>query len=188
MTSSEVSRSQRLSRIARWIGFSGFAVCALSFIVSIAAAATSDDSALRFLGVYGIGCFVVGICIWLFIKTAAAGPTPTRAAFWVRIGMTTLALIAPLAVVVAFRLSFEMCIILNPLGLPWTQPVKTVARIVSAAAIVVSTVMLIWGSRRHDLKGASLVLAKYSAAIAVPTILVLFLTVYGDPGPSCVVG
>ncbi len=82
----------------------------------------------------------------LYLAVAAIGPpSQNPRTNTTRIVMTTLALLAPLAVVLSYRLSFEACLILNPFGLPWPDAVKIIVRVLSASIVVGSTLMIIRG-------------------------------------------
>ena len=102
--------------------------------------------------------------------------------------MIALVLLSPLAVVLSLRLSYEICIIFNPFGLPWPAPTRIIVRIVSAAIVIGSVAGIAYGFTRRELRVASIVLTIYSALISIPTFLFFFLTIYGDPGPNCIVG
>lgn len=132
---------------------------------------------------------VIAVLVCLFLVLAAVSPpAPNGVTTIVRIVMTALAILAPLAVVLSYRLSFETCLILNPFGLPWPDIAKLIVRVLSAAVLVGSTALIIRGFTRPQYKAASLVLTIYSVLMVIPTLFMAFLTLYGDPGGDCTVG
>ena len=135
----------------------------------------------------GLVYFIVAVWVSCFVRVAAVSPPPGSASiFWTRVGMTTLALLAPIAVVLSIRLSVEACLVMNPLFLPWPDAVKVAVRVASALVVVASTALIVRGFWLPQLRDASKRLSIYSALFVIPAGFLLFLTVYGDPGPNCI--
>jgi hypothetical protein len=99
-----------------------------------------------------------------------------------------LAGLAPISAVIFLRLSWKVCIVLNPLGLPWAEPWREIAHWGAGAIWAASTVMLVIALIRPSLRRAGIAMLVWSAAIAIPTFFLYFLTVYGDPGIDCIRG
>jgi hypothetical protein len=99
--------------------------------------------------------------------------------------MGLLAGLAPISIVVFLRLSVRMCIVANPLGLPWLQPWHDIAHWAGGAIWLASTVLLIIATTRPKLRRAAVAMWMWSGAIAIPTAVFLFLTIYGDAAANC---
>jgi len=116
--------------------------------------------------------------------TTLARDGPRRARLAVLIVL--LAILAPIAVPVVFRLLMKQCAVLNLLGLPWPPVLEIATVIVGVAIIATSTFALIYGLATPGLRVVSGVMCGYSAIAAIPVMIVFFFLVYGDPGPNCV--
>jgi hypothetical protein len=100
--------------------------------------------------------------------------------------MIVLALLAPIAAVLSLRLSFEACLVLNPLGLPWPDAIKVVVRVLCAMILLASTAGMCFGFAVRQLRGVAIFVLIYSIFAVFPGFIAFFLTVYGDPAANCV--
>jgi hypothetical protein len=132
---------------------------------------------------------VAAVIASIFLGAAAASPSPLKS--WTtarRTVMTVLALVSPLAVVVFLRLGIHSCTVLNLLGLPWPSGLRVAVSIISGLTVVAAVWLVIRGFRLAELRGAAIFLTIYASVVALPTLFVFLLTVYGDPGPGCIPG
>lgn len=103
--------------------------------------------------------------------------------------MIALGAIAPVAAVVGLRTLSNACSAINPLGLPWETPPLVAVRLLCLAVIAVSTVLIVLGRRRPDLRATAVALTRWSAISVAPVLIVLFMLVFGDPDPAnCPIG
>ena len=182
-------RKKRLTKLAILVGSSGPVAVIIATAVSTPMAFGVIPYSVVNFTLVSLVYLVVAVWAGCFLAVAAASPpTRSRSVTWTRVTMTMLALLAPIGLVVAIRLSFEACILLNPLLLPWPEPLRTIARVVSAVVVLGSSALIIRGLRSRDLRPTSVALVICSACFSIPTFFFLFLTVYGDPGPNCIVG
>lgn len=100
--------------------------------------------------------------------------------------MGLLAGLAPIGLVLFLRLSYRACAVANVLALPWAEPWRELAHWGGGIAWLASTVALIIGLVRRDLRRAAVALWIVSAVLAVPAFILFFLIVYGDPSADCV--
>ncbi|MBX9471266.1 hypothetical protein [Microcella sp.] len=96
--------------------------------------------------------------------------------------------LAPVALVLFFRLSVEMCTVVNVFGLPWSEPWRDVAHIGSGIVWFFSCLLIVLGfALDRGLRRPAIAMMAWSAMAIVPAFLLFFITVYGDPAPGCVV-
>ena len=119
-------------------------------------------------------------CVWL-------SPRPiTLRSSLLPVVMGVLAGLAPVAVVLAFRLSMITCTVVNVFGLPWAEPWRSVAHVASASTWILSCIFLVAGLvLDRGLRRAAIAMLVWSAIAAVPAFLLLFITFYGDPSSGC---
>lgn len=183
----DATRAPRLRQTSAWIGLSALFVFFVLLVVQMIAYGLGGTG-VNFIGIAVIYAPIACI-VSLSVSVAAASPASvSRSAFLVRIAMTALAILAPVAAVLLLRLSMEICIILNPLGLPWPTSTKTVVRIACATVVIASTAAIFLTRKHAELRGTSRVLAIYSAIMLIPGFFAFFLMVYGDPFGGCVPG
>ncbi len=129
---------------------------------------------------------------------AAIGATATCALVAVAVGrarsqrfviesvaMGVLAGLAPISLVIFARLSYRACSILNVLGLPWPEPWREIAHWGSGLIWLSSTIYLVVAVAIPRLRRPATAMWIWSAAIALPTVMLFFLITYGDPAPGC---
>lgn len=160
----------------------GFVVTAPMTFGAIPYTAINPSQAGLLMGILSLA----GAC---FAATLAAPrSTASRWTAPLRVLIVGLALIAPIVVVIGLRLMFRTCLILNPLGLPWPEPMRTAVHVLCLLVFLASTAGIVFGFVKRDLRPAAIVAAIYSALAVIPGFIVSFALVYGDPGPNCVVG
>lgn len=98
----------------------------------------------------------------------------------------TLAGASPVSAFLFFRWQYPGCVGLNVLGVPWPEPWQSLAQLATAgvvfgAVVLTAVCLFIFSTRR----AAVTVLAWFVVA-AIPTSLLFFLSIYGDPGPGCI--
>jgi hypothetical protein len=168
-------------------------VCAIAFALALLVPAILSWANIPHIelnaGLVIVAYGATATSVWLFFKIILESePTQRGTVTLARVSIAGLAILTPLAVILSFRLGFEMCAVLNLLGLPWPSDVKFVVRLICDVIIVLYIALLVVGFRRPSLKRAAVIAVIYSGVMAIPTLLVLFLTVYGDPGPNCIRG
>lgn len=97
-----------------------------------------------------------------------------------------LAGLAPISSVIFLRLSGRACVVLNVLGLPWAEPWREIAHWGAGAIWLASTAFIVVALTRPQLRRAGVAMLIWSVASVVPTFLLLFLVLYGDPAAGCV--
>lgn len=102
--------------------------------------------------------------------------------------MGVLAGLAPLSFVVYYRLSQFACPVANILSLPWAEPWREIAHWGAGLLWFASTAFLLTALWIRDLRHPAIAMWGFSFAAIVPTFILTFLTLYGDPGPYCVPG
>ena len=127
---------------------------------------------------------VSGACALVAILVGRRPRSPAYVVQAAAIGF--LAGLAPISVVVFLRLSYKACAVLNILGLPWAEPWRDLAHWGGAAVWVASTCFLVFALVKPGLRRAGIAMSIWSGVIAIPTMLLLFLVVYGDPAASCI--
>jgi hypothetical protein len=141
-------------------------------------------SGLVTMGVaFVIGCLVVFVSAAMF---AESGPRIAPGLAALRHLIVAAGVLAPIAVVLAFRLSIKACIVMNPLLLPWDPRVHLAVHMASLTILAVAAVGIIVGYAIPSLRRMSNALLIYGAVSAVPVMVLFFIVVYGDPGPNCV--
>lgn len=93
---------------------------------------------------------------------------------------------APIAVLVFLRLWIKSCTGFNFLQLPWDDGVANAVRAIAIVAWLASTALIILGLRQRELRAASIFMIVWSGVACIPVMFLLFLSVYGDPGPNCI--
>lgn len=184
-----------MKRAARWVALSTPVVLIAAFSTQVAIAwgalpPMPPGFALPVnLTVVALYYALLAACTWAFVKVAELSPSPSdRATFWIRTGMIALAILAPLAAVLSLRLSFEACPVLNLFGLPWPAVPKVLVRTICALILVGTVASMIAGLQSLRFRAAAIFVAAYSAVMVFPGFVLLFLLIYGDPGPNCVAG
>lgn len=99
--------------------------------------------------------------------------------------MGALAAVAPVGLVLFFRLSVETCLVMNLFGFPWVEPWRAIVQWGSAVVWISSTALLIVGFIVPRLRAPAIVMLGWSIASVVPTFLLYFVTFYGTPAPGC---
>ena len=102
--------------------------------------------------------------------------------------MGVLAGLAPIGLVLRYRLNYVACPVVNTLSLPWPEPWRTIAYWVGGLVWLTSTIILIGALWIPPLRRAAAAMWIFSLAAVVPTFLLIFLTAFGDPGPYCIPG
>lgn len=126
------------------------------------------------------GCALVAV---------AAGARPRSRGYVIRATtMGALAGLAPLSLVVFYRLSQFACPVANILSLPWAEPWREIAHWSAGLIWLASTVCLVAALWIRRLRRAAIAMWTFSFAAVVPTFILMFLTVFGDPGPDCIPG
>lgn len=100
--------------------------------------------------------------------------------------MITLAALAPVAAVVALRLGYNQCSVIDPFGLPWEALPLTIVRLTCLLIVLASTAGIVFGFTRLHLRLTSVVLSVCSAVAVIPGFFVFFILLFGDPGPECI--
>jgi hypothetical protein len=132
--------------------------------------------------------FVVG-CLLVFLSAAMfaeSGPPISRGLAALRHLIVGAGVLAPVAVVLALRLSSKTCTVMNPLWLPWDPHVHSTVQVASIAIIAIAAVGIIVGYAIPSLRRMSNTLLIYGAISTVGVMVLLFAAYYGDPGPNCV--
>lgn len=133
--------------------------------------------------VFVIGCLLVFVSAAMF---AESGPRISPGLAALRHLIVAAGVLAPIAVVLAFRLSSKACTVMNPLWLPWDPRVHVAVQIASLAIIAVAAAGIIGGFAIPPLRRMSKALLIYGAISTVGVMVLIFVAVYGDPGPNCV--
>lgn len=102
--------------------------------------------------------------------------------------MGFLAGLAPLCVVLFYRLSIRSCPVMNLLGLPWPEPLREIVRIASGVVLLLSLMLTVYGLFQKRYRVSAIAIAVFYCLMAIPTFVFMFLLVFGDPGPNCTVG
>lgn len=137
------------------------------------------------------------VAFWLVIGATVAGGsligvvivrTP-RPSHTVRIAATLGALAAatPLSVALFFRFQFPGCVGLNVFGVPWPEPFQSLAQLLTAGIVVGTVVLTMACIVIPSLRWVALAVVSWLALAAIPTLFLFFLSIYGDPGPGCIV-
>jgi hypothetical protein len=130
---------------------------------------------------------IVGATTMCALLAVAVLPRPRiRSTVVIAAALGTLAGLAPLSLVLFLRLSYHVCAVLNVLALPWPEPLREIVHWTAGLVWLASTVGLIVALTRRDLRRTGLALLVWSVIITFPTFMLLFLIVYGDPGPNCI--
>lgn len=110
----------------------------------------------------------------------------TRVSLRLAAVLGTLAGASPVSAFLFFRFQYPGCVGLNFFGVPWPEPWQTLAQLATAGvvvgAVVLTAVCLFISSTRRT---AVTVLFWFLVA-AIPTSLLFFFSIYGDPGPGCI--
>lgn len=94
--------------------------------------------------------------------------------------MILLAIIAPVAAVVFLRLGLNQCSVIDPFGLPWEVVPLTLVRTVCVAIVVASSVFIVVGFTRRELRVFAAASVAISVVAVVPGVIALFLLMFGD--------
>jgi hypothetical protein len=125
---------------------------------------------------------IVGATITCALVAVAVGRRPRSRELVIQsAAMGVLAGLAPISLVVFLRLSYHACAVMNVLALPWPEPWREIAHWGSAAIWLASTAFLIFAVATPRLRRAGVAMWIWSGVIAIPTVFISFLTVYGDP-------
>jgi hypothetical protein len=101
--------------------------------------------------------------------------------------LVALGVLAPLAFFVAVRIGvIRSCTGLNLLGLPWHPAASTAGLVLAVLVMLGAFVMLIFGYGTRGMRGNALGVTLWWVLSLIPLVIVLFLSVYGDPAPGCV--
>lgn len=121
---------------------------------------------------------------------AAAVTRSSGSMHYVRLAsvMGVLAGLAPIGLLLRYRLNYVACPVVNTLSLPWLEPWRTIAYWGGGLVWVASTVFLIGALWIPPLRRAAAAMWIFSLAAVVPPFLLLFLTAFGDPGADCIPG
>jgi hypothetical protein len=192
MAGVEVASARWNDRVEFWIIV---AVCAavltvpLAIALAVALGYLMDVETWVFNAITGFGLsssilstIVAGALIGLRLTR-----TPrTRLSLRLAAVLGTLAGASPVSAFLFFRLQYPGCVGLNVLGVPWPEPWQSLAQLATAgvvfgAVVLTAVCLFIFSTRR----AAVTVLAWFVVA-AIPTSLLFFLSIYGDPGPGCI--
>lgn len=112
-------------------------------------------------------------------RSAYFWPHKSRLAILIILGV-----LAPIAVFLAVRVPMG-CSVINPLGLPWPAPTNAiVASLVVAFAALIAVVR---GFFHQSTRVVSIVFVGLWLAQVPAIFFLVFITIYGDPGPTCFV-
>lgn len=136
--------------------------------------------------VAGVYWFVTLFTGGILAVLSASQPRSPRWAVIYRTVMFAFAFFAPIAVVVFLRLLHKTCAPINLLLLPWGDTAEMAARVAAVAVWAVSTTLIIIALRTPWIRGAGLVAYYWSLWSIIPAFVMYFLSVYGDPAPSCI--
>jgi hypothetical protein len=90
-------------------------------------------------------------------------------------------IVAPFAAFLTIRIPFG-CSVLNPLDLPWPPIIEIPVRIVCLAVVLMALVLVMSGfTKRGQRIASAIVLASWVVWFPI-VIVVVFITVWGDPG------
>ena len=192
MAGVEVASTRWNDRVEFWIIV---AVCAavltvpLAIALAVALGYLMDVETWVFNAITGFGLsssilstIVAGALIGLRLTR-----TPrTRLSLRLAAVLGTLAGASPVSAFLFFRWQYPGCVGLNVLGVPWPEPWQSLAQLATAgvvfgAVVLTAVCLFIFSTRR----AAVTVLAWFVVA-AIPTSLLFFLSIYGDPGPGCI--
>ncbi len=140
---------------------------------------------------FGIGLAystaAVAIACTLLSLGVQRRPVAPRTGVYLAI-MGFLAGLAPLCVVLYYRLSMKVCPVMNLLGLPWPEPLREIVRIASGVVLLLSLMLTAYGMSQKRFRISAIAITVFYCMMAIPTFLFMFLLVFGDPGPYCTVG
>lgn len=123
---------------------------------------------------------------WAVVAVMAVKPPRSRAHVVRASILGAFAGLAPIAAVVFLRLSVNACVVANILGLPTAEPWSEIARWGGGAVWLAATVMIVVALAVPRYRRAGFAMLAWSALVAVPTALLCFFMLYGDPGEGCV--
>lgn len=129
--------------------------------------------------VFGGTATCVMIAVWL-------SPRPfSLESASVSVAMGLLGGLPPIALVLFLRLVETDCIVINVFGLPWSAPWEELLRWGSGVLCLLAPFVLFGAVRRPALRAAAVAMLGYWGVVAFPTLVLLFLSFYGDPAPGC---
>lgn len=192
MTAIGVQPAQRNDRLVAWmivaVTTAALAVPLTSILViGLDSLFGVDPWFERFIGSLGLWAsitatvFAGGLIGVLLIR-------PPRARTSTRIGATlgSLAGATPASVVLFFRFQFPGCVGLNFFGVPWPEPWQTIAQVVTAGVALGVVVLIVTCLFMSATRWSALAALGWLLVAAIPTFLVFFLSVSGDPAPGCI--
>ena len=112
----------------------------------------------------------------------AGRPAAPAKRLWM-IAIVIAGLVAPVAAFLLIRVPMG-CSVLNLFGLPWPNDVTATVLASCAIVALVSSALTFGGMAFRSVRSASVAILWYWAAALVPGFFVLFLSLYGDPGPT----
>jgi hypothetical protein len=120
-------------------------------------------------------------------QTAVRDQGVWRGPLWVGNALVgLLAVLSPIAAFVAIRIGLvRSCTGIDLLGLPWHPAVSTIVMMIAALIVAASFASLIVGYRTRGMRGVAAAATVYGVVSILPVMFFLFLSVYGDPGPTC---
>ena len=129
---------------------------------------------------FGATATCVTIAVWLSprpLSWAYAAPSAV---------MGLLGGLAPIALVLFLRITASTsCIVINVFGLPWSAPWQELLHWGSGALCIIAPIALITAVTRPALRGPAIAMLGYWVLMALPTSVLWFLSVFGDPAPGC---
>lgn len=172
---SEGGSARTMQLVASAIGGSAILLVVISWFLA------------QFTLILTFGSIVVAAGCALIAVEAGDRPRSRRYVIQATI-MGALAGLAPLSLVVFYRLSYFWCPVVNTLSLPWPEPWREIAHWGAGLIWLASTAFLVVALGSRQFRRAAIIMWAFSFSAIVPTLILMFLTVYGDPGPYCVPG
>jgi hypothetical protein len=112
-----------------------------------------------------------------------AGRQVTPASVPWSLAIVVTGLVAPVAGFLLIRVPAG-CSVMNMFGLPWPNDVTTVVLVSCGSVALAASVLALGGLAVNTVRSASVAILWYWVAMLVPGSFLLFLSLWGDPGPA----
>jgi hypothetical protein len=121
------------------------------------------------------------------IGIALVGAPRRRAMVMIAATLGALAAATPLSVAMFFRFRYPGCVGLNFFGVPWPEPLQSIAQVLTCVIVASTVVVTVACFVIRGLRWVAVTVVGWLTLAAIPTAFVFVLSVYGDPGPGCIV-
>lgn len=147
-----------------------------------------EPSLLNALGTPAIWVSITAtIAAGCLVGVLLARPPAGRRAVMIAATLGALAGATPMSVVLFFRFQFSGCVGLNFFGVPWPEPWQTLAQLVCVSVVLGVAVLTVTSFAIRSLRWVAVAVLGWLVVATIPTFFVFFISVFGDPGPGCVI-